>query len=78
MPGVLYAAVAGVGCRRERWGSAAAAVDAVVEACPQKIQMRVGGLLVAARFDEYLVLVDEWLKSRLQNICARPTFGSTF
>ena len=26
----------------------------------EKIQMRVGGLLVAARFDEYAVRVDEW------------------
>ena len=36
--------------------------------------MRVGGLLVAARFDESLVLVDEWLKSRLQNLLCEAHF----
>ena len=40
--------------------------------------MRVGGLLVAARFDESLVLVDEWLKSRLQNLLRGPLLDPRF
>ena len=36
--------------------------------------MRVGGLLVAARFDESLVLVDAWLKSGFQNLLYEAHF----